>query len=273
MEFLGYTVRQESWQLFFESYQLIIAIFVFVFGVIIGSSLNALIFRLKNNKNFFSGRSMCVHCEKQLSWQELIPLFSFLIQNGTCKKCKKSIPKSYFFVEFFTGILFMHSLFVFSELHQIIFSWIVITLSVLIFVYDLKYMLIEDRVSIPFMGVILVFLAFHPEYAIQHILTGLGVALFFIIQILVTKGKGVGGGDIRLGFIMGLLLGWPMALYALMTSYMIALIWILPLLLVKKVSMKSRIPLGPFLIIGMLLFFFHGKFLVEYINNFLVITA
>ena len=261
------------WQLVTQqdSVQMILMFISIPFGLIVGSALNALMFRLKNGMNFMTGRSECVHCEKQLSWFELIPLLSFLVLRGKCRSCRGIIPRDYFLVELFASVLFFYSTVIFSTSTEILFGWIIVTFSVLIFVYDLKHMLIEDRVTVTLMIIIALYnLIVMPSAFLTHLFTGFGIALFFIAQILATRGKGVGGGDIRLGFIIGLLLGYPFGVFALLSAYIIALLWILPLLAVKKVTMKSKIPLGPFLVIGMLLFFFHQNIDMSVVFNWLM---
>ncbi len=257
---------------------ILIYVFVFVFGTIIGSFLNVVIFRLKDKKDFIHGRSKCRQCKHILKWYENIPLLSFIFLQGKCLKCKSKISWQYPLVELVTGILFLLSFlqvfnnFICVECWQAVFLlffyWLVISWLILIFVYDAKYFLIPDKISIPAMAsvfiwqIILLWVAQDVlilQKLISLILGAVVVGGFFLLQFLISKGKWVGGGDIRLGVLMGLILGWQYALIALFLSYIIGMLYALVMLTLGKKKMQSKIAFGCFLSTATLIVLLWGE--------------
>lgn len=243
---------------------ILILFFVFIFGLIIGSFLNALIWRMKAKKSILE-RSCCPKCKHILGVKDLIPLFSFFWQKGRCRYCQKKISWQYPLVEFFTGILFcfvflknfgidslsINSIILFRDLFFV-------SILMIIFVYDLKYGYILDKVTIPamFVGLILN-LILGISWQNLFLATGIGGG-FFLAQFLISKGRWIGGGDIRMGALMGLFLGWPQILVALFFSYILGAIIGVGLIFLKKKKWKSEIPFGVFLAIGSIISLFFG---------------
>lgn len=236
-----------------------------ILGLIIGSFLNAVIFRLKSGEQFITGHSKCPNCCHQLSFFDLIPLFSFIFLKAKCRYCAKSISWQYPLVELVTALVFvvgywkffmgtwenenMRILFslsnvpIFPYLAYLIFSCFLI----IIFVYDLRYSLILDKVSLTALVI-----AFVANYLLGKPLLNLVIAAliiggFFLLQFVVSKGKWLGGGDIRLGLVMGAMLGWPLAIVALGLAYIIGAAFGLILIVLKKKSLSSQLPFGTFL--------------------------
>ena len=181
----------------------------FIFGLIVGSFLNCVIYRLEIGKSALKGRSFCPHCQHQLKWQDLIPIFSFLILRGKCRYCKKPIFWQYPLVELITGILFL----LFFIFHFSFFIFIISSFLIIIFVYDLKHYIIPDKIIYPAIVIAFLYQLFnHWSLIINHlnfIYSALGASFFFLLIVLASRGKGMGIGDIKLGFLMGLILGWP----------------------------------------------------------------
>jgi prepilin signal peptidase PulO-like enzyme (type II secretory pathway) len=253
----------------------LISVLIFIIGLCIGSFLNALIYRLETSKKICFGRSICIYCKKTLSWKELFPLLSFIIQKGKCKDCKKKISWQYPLVELVTGFLFLYSFFyVFSfqllydnwllAISNLLIYWFIIAVLIVVFVYDLKHKLILDKVMIP--GIIIVFVLqlFLGVLLLNLLLAGLIGGGFFLIQFLLSKGKWIGGGDIRLGVFMGFVLSWPNILVGLFIAYFIGAFASVILILSKKKGLKSQVPFGPFLAVGTLVSMFLGSQLVEW---------
>ncbi len=254
-----------------------VAFLIFIFGLMIGSFLNVVILRLKNNEKFIRGRSHCPKCKHQLKWYENIPLLSFIFLKAKCKYCKQKISLQYPLVELATGLLFLLAfLNVSPPLFKgglgglnIFYYFIILSFLIIIFVYDLKYYLILDKISIPAIIFVLLFKILNfPEFIIYYLLSACVISGFFLLQFLISKGKWIGGGDIRLGFLMGLILGWPMGLVGLFLSYVLGLIISLPLLIFKKKKMKSEVPFGTFLVAGTIITMFYGKQILEWYLNF-----
>lgn len=265
---------------------------IFVLGLIIGSFINCLTYRLKN-KISISGRSFCPHCKKQINWYDNIPLLSYFFLKGKCRWCKQPISIQYPLVELISGIFFLivaivavQQLNTYSTLPQIFnFStagllilfrnWVFTAILTIIFIYDLKYYLILDKITIPAMLIalllnVIINLAQHNSLLSNSsfLVSALIAGGFFFLQFLISKGKWIGGGDIRLGLLMGFMLGWPNILVALIISYILGSLIGIILIIAKKADMKSKVPLGPFLTIGTFIALLWGQQIINWYLNF-----
>lgn len=272
-------------QFFNQSLDILIYICCFIIGVSFGSFLNVLIYRIHNKLDWFKQRSFCIYCNKTLFWYDLIPLLSFVNLKGKCRFCKGNIPISYFIIEFISGIIFVTSYFFLSN---DIILFLIVSFSLLfflgLFVSDLKYLEFPS-----FFLYLLIFLGIIYNFAIsfnnsffntllffsskEFWLSILIPFLFFGLQYVLTGGQGIGDGDIWLGVIMGLFVGFPLIIYSILISYFTATAIYLPLLLMKKVNRKTAVPLGVFLVPSVVCFFvskvfFNFDFYVIFINPF-----
>lgn len=249
-------------------------IIIFVFGLILGSFLNSWIWRTRENIKVVSRESfsICVSCRRKLRWYEKFPVISYFFLKGECRTCKKSIPWHYTLVEFLSGLLLVFVAYIF--LQKVSFSeWhffrdvFFLTILIVVFVYDALYKEVLLRVVWPgfFIGFLINFYFLNYSFESLAIGSALGGG-FFLLQYLVSKGRWIGGGDVRLGFMMGIWLGWPNILVALFLSYIFGAIISVGLLLFKKKEMTSEIPFGTFLAIGT---FFSLYFATDLINWYL----
>lgn len=249
---------------------------IFLFGLAVGSFLNCIIYRLEANKSFLRGRSFCPHCKHILGWQDLIPIFSFIILKGKCRYCQQKISLQYPFVEFATGILFVLIL-NYSLSNLLIASyWLLVTcFLIIIFVYDLKHYIIPDKIVYPAIGLALIFnfqfLIFNQFPIFQFsMLSAFGTAAFFLAIVLVSRGQWMGVGDIKLAFLMGLILSWPNILFALFSAFFLGAIIGIGLIISGKRTLKSEVPFGPFLVTGTFLSLFLGEKIINwYLGLFL----
>ena len=266
-------------------FSLFFSVAVFVFGLIIGSFLNCAIYRLEQGESFLKGRSFCPYCKHILSWQDLIPVFSFIFLKGKCRYCGKKISLQYPLVELTTAFLFILVLTLkyigptYGNL-PVAGYWLLITcFLIVIFVYDLKHYIIPDKVIYPAVLVSSIwylvsgiFLNVYTKYEILNtIYSAVGAAAFFLAIVLVSRGKWMGAGDIKLAFLMGLILGFPNILVALLLSFFIGAIIGIGLITTGKKKLKSKIPFGPFLVTGTIIAMFFGKELVNWYLNFFLI--
>ena len=189
-----------------------------------------------------------------MSWSENIPIISWLIQKGKSRCCNKKLPFSYPLVEFFVGILFVlnyyfgNNYFFYGEIVFLVFS----------FVFDLKYMILPD-----FSTLILILLVLIDGQI--NIFAGIGSVVFLGILYLITKGKGMGLGDVKFAVYMGILLGWPKIVLAFYLAFIVGAIIGGLMLLVKKISRKAVIPFGPFLIMGTIISWWWGERIIDYL--------
>ncbi|MEA2065410.1 MAG: prepilin peptidase [Patescibacteria group bacterium] len=253
--------------------------YVFILGAIIGSFLNVVIFRLRAKKSFLKGRSYCPKCKKKIAWYDNIPILSFLILRGKCRNCKTKISFQYPLVELSTGVLFVITFFHNYQLPitnyqlpiTVFRDWFFVSVLIIIFVYDFKYYLILDKITIP--AIIIAFaLNFSLGFSLSNILIGAIIGgNFFLIQFLISKGRWIGGGDIRLGILMGVMLGWKMVILAIMIAYIVGAIFSIILLAFKKKGLKSQIPLGTFLSIATMIVMLYGNEILEWYLKTLIV--
>src|SRR3989344_7805016 len=219
---------------------------VFVLGLCVGSFANVLIDRLPKGESVWFGRSHCDHCKKTLRWFELIPLLSYVLQGGRCRRCNKTLSLQYPIIELVTGIGFLYLPWT---------EWIIFSSLLVIFVTDLKYMIIPDSMIV--IGVIGSIGAIR-----ENMLAGLGAVLFFLVLYLITRGRGLGFGDAKLAFLLGLWLGFPRIIIALYLAFLTGAVVGVTLILGRKKKLKSKIAFGPFLVIGAIgAYFYSGQIL------------
>ncbi|HAZ16619.1 MAG: hypothetical protein A3H59_02200 [Candidatus Jacksonbacteria bacterium RIFCSPLOWO2_02_FULL_43_9] len=249
---------------------------IFLFGLAWGSALNALAYRLYHKKSWIKGRSLCPQCKKTLAVMELIPLVSFIIQQGRCRQCKKKISCQYPLGEALTAIALCGSFLWLTRdgmSYQALFLWVMFLVSwsvwFVLFVHDFLYTLVLDAVVVPAFGIIVIvqsvrIILFEPSVVWASVVFAYLFAMligggFFALQFIVSKGRWIGGGDIRLGVLMGATLGLPHVITALIIAYIGGSIISVFLLLYKKVQWKSEIPFGTFLACATLVTFLFGK--------------
>ncbi len=232
-----------------------------------GSFLNCLVYRLEVGEGFINSRSYCPHCKHKLGFWDLIPVLSFIGLKGCCRYCKNKISLQYPLVELATGTIF----FLIAVYQLSVVSYIITPFLIVIFIYDLKHYIIPDRVIFPAIGIALVydFLNFYILKKPDFLIPALGAAGFFLTIVLLSRGKWMGVGDIKLAFLMGLLLGWPSILPALFFAFLSGSVLGLGLIIAGAKTMKSQIPFGPFLVAGTILSMFFGPALYGwYLNLF-----
>lgn len=257
-------------------------ILIFILGAVIGSFLNVVILRLQNGEKISGSRSHCPQCGHQLAANDLWPILSFMLLRGKCRYCQKKISWQYLLVELATAILFFIITYsyigglgarVLFVSFPIFFHWlrniIFVCILIVIFVYDFKWSLILDRVTIPAMVFALLANWYLGMGVISLIAAGLVGLAFFAVQYFVSKGKWLGGGDLRLGLLMGLMLGWPKIILAILLSYIIGAVFSLALIALGKKSMKSAIPLGTFLSVGTIITMLWGASIISWYLNLL----
>jgi len=251
-------------------------ILVFIFGLFIGSFLNVLADRLPRGETVVKGRSHCEKCKETLQWYDLIPLASFIFLKGGCRYCHTRLSFIYPIVEITTGALFViTTIFVlnnfkfsisnFQFLISLIYYLFIVSSLIVIFFADLKYEIIPDKIILPAIVVSALYLMSNTQYAIlPYLLSALGASLFFLLLFLITKGKGMGLGDVKFAFLMGLILGFPNIVISLYVAFLTGAIIGVALILWKRRKMSgATIPFGPFLVLGTLTALFWGEIIFQ----------
>lgn len=241
---------------------LIILPSVFVIGIAIGSFLNVLIDRLPREESIM-GRSYCEYCKHKLRWFDLFPLVSYLILGGKCRYCNKKIPLDIFFIEIITGVLFTLGFIYLGETTQEKILYLVIISSlIVIFFADVNYMIIPDSIQFLFASASL-FLLLVQGLTLQLFGTRIIGSIVTMLPLLtiykLTKGRGMGFGDVKLALTIGLLFGLFGGVLALYIAFITGALVGLLLLLSKRKKLKQTIAFGPFLVIGIMVMLFWGE--------------
>lgn len=246
--------------------------FFFVLGSIMGSFYHVVATRLSLEESIIKPGSHCPRCNHFLKWYENIPIISYLILGGKCSSCGSRIPLSYLVVEIITGSLFAVCYHSFGLSLELLIGLIFISSLIIVIISDIEYMIILDEVLIVSTLLIaisyVVFLGF--EEAAYHIYSGIGAFLvMYSIKILGDKAfkkESLGGGDIKLMFLFGMVLGLPMSICTIFLATFIAF----PIALIILFSNRENvIPFGPFLSMAAILIFI-SKVDISDILNFLI---
>lgn len=253
---------------------MLILTLVVLYGLLIGSFLNAWIWRIANDKKITQGRSMCPHCHTQLKWYELLPVLSYLGLRGKCRTCHKRISVQYPLVELGTAITWAGLFWYFQpQTTQGLITlgvWLVVTtLMIAAFVYDWLHLELPDQFTIPAIVIALSWLGVRwVQYGEVSLASSqlIGAALFGGFYLLLwfgSRGKWLGDGDIRLAVLMGLLLTPSQLVVAIFATYFIGALVSVPLIVLKQKTRKDTIAFGPFLIIGLYVGLFLGEELIN----------
>jgi len=252
-------------------------IFSFFFGLIIGSFLNVVIYRYNTGRSI-NGRSGCLSCGKRLGFFELIPVMSFVLLKGKCKGCGSKVSWQYPVVELSSAILF--ALIAYKYITDpfillenigtyILFSFIIFSILIVIFVYDLKHKIIPDALVYSFAVLSLLYRIYETNFSQINSLAWFdlfsGILLFlpFFILWIVSKGTWIGLGDGKLAVGIGWFLGFIGGVSSIILAFWIGALVCAPLVLVsrlnpkfKHITRKTEVPFGPFMIVALIIIFF-----------------
>lgn len=255
--------------------EFLILLFVFLLGTIIGSFLNVVAYRYHSGSSPLKGRSHCFACGKTLSWYELVPVVSFLFQRGRCRSCFVKLSWQYPMVELSTGIIFVLVARMGMPLLPSVLTLLVFSTLIVIFVYDFHHKIIPDALVVFFAGLALVNFfyevgfgrAFDMPYA-WTLIAGPMLFLPFWALWAVSGGRWIGLGDGKLSLGIGWFLGATAGGSAVILGFWIGAAFALLLMIIQpfkvlprsrgaeRISMKSEIPFGPFLILGVFIVYF-----------------
>ena len=200
---------------------ILLYIVIFLYGIVIGSFLNVLIYRIPNKENIVTTRSHCMNCGYQLRWYDLVPLFSYLALGGRCRKCKAHISVQYPVIEALNGVLYLlvfwkYGMSVDSLVYCLLFSTL-LALSVI----DFRTYEIPVGFNLFILALGLIHGAFHYTQWLEFGIGFLCVSVFLLLLYYVTGGRAIGGGDVKLMAVCGLLLGWKLIIFAFLLGCII----------------------------------------------------
>ncbi len=245
---------------------LFILLIIALFGVLVGSFLNVVILRFDTEEKFWQGRSHCMKCNHVLEWYDLFPLFSFLFLRGKCRYCGTPLSWQYPLVEFFTSLMAVVTFLSIVPSQRallsiswndgvtLVFAWLLLSQLIVIFVYDLKYMLIPE-ITLRVVQVLGFLWVIYQTVTQGTLYTGIWSAIilsFAIFALYVgTKKQGMGFGDVELIFGLGLFIGLVDVFLLFFLSFFIGSIWGIGLImLTRRNSLKVKMPFGPSIILA-----------------------
>ncbi|MCL5410329.1 MAG: prepilin peptidase [Patescibacteria group bacterium] len=246
-------------------------ILFFLFGLIAGSFLNVVIFRMDDLKSILSSRSHCPSCKKILKWYDLIPFISFVLLRAKCRYCGKNISWQYPLVELGTAVVYAVLFFAFGLSLATFFYSVIFSLLIVVFVYDLKTQMTPE----PFVWAALILSTLGGWYfgnfgflnMIYGGLIGGGILAFLV---LISKEKWMGSGDIKIGLILGFLTGYPVAVLAVFLSFLMGSIAGLIYMKAAHKTIKDALPFAPFLISATFISILFGNLVINWYLGTLV---
>jgi len=242
-------------------------IIIFTFGTIIGSFLNVCIYRMPEKKDIVSERSHCLGCGNVLEWHELLPLFSFLIQKGHCRHCRIRLSLQYPLVEMLNGLVYVLVFFRYGLTITTLLYCFCVSALIILTVIDWRTFEIPIGINlfIGLLGIVNLISDFGNWF--DYIVGFLAVSGIFFIIYLVSKGRGIGGGDIKLMAVAGLLIGWQNILLAMAIGAITGSV--IHLLLMKMKGKGHVLAFGPYLSFGIFVaMIFGGEIINWYLNLF-----
>ncbi|MGE7836812.1 prepilin peptidase [Viridibacillus arvi] len=249
---------------------IVYALFFFIFGLVFGSFFNVVGLRVPKGESIVRPPSHCTNCQRQLTVRDLVPVLSFLFLKGKCRNCDAKIHWVYPLMEFLTALLFALAYLELGLKPELIIALLFISLLIIITVSDIAYMLIPNKILL-FFGALLVvgriFIQSDPWW--DSIVGAFGGFLILLLVAILSKG-GIGGGDIKLFFIIGLVLGIFSTLLALFLAAVIGLVTGVVLLIYRKQGRKTPIPFGPSIAVASIIAYFYGEQILEWYMNLLV---
>lgn len=243
-------------------------IFIFLLGTVFGSFLNVCILRIPAGESIVTGPSHCTRCGKRLNWYELIPLFSFLALRGRCSGCKAKISVQYPLIEALNGLLWLLVFHVLGFTPLAALSCLLVSALLVLSVIDARTGEIPLGINIFILALGVAATVLGLPALLSHIIGLFAISLPLYLIWIITRGRGIGGGDIKLMAVCGLFLGWKLIVLGFFLGCLAATLIHLALMLCKKAG--RALPFGPYLSIGIFLALLWGDALINlYLGLFL----
>lgn len=242
-------------------------IIVFLYGITIGSFLNVLIYRLPKKENIVTTRSHCMSCGNQLKWYDLVPLFSYLVLRGKCRKCKARISVQYPLIEGLNGMLYILVFAVYGISVETLLYCLLSSALLALSVIDLRTY--EIPVGFQYFILVLGIVRVATDYKnwLFYVIGFFAVSVFLYLIVLISKGAAMGGGDVKLMAVCGLLIGWKLILLSLAVGCILGSV--IHLLRMKFSGQDHVLAMGPYLSLGVMISILWGnRFLTWYLSGF-----
>lgn len=241
---------------------------IFILGIVIGSFLNVCICRIPRDESIAFPASHCTYCSTSLSWQDLIPIFSFLSLKGKCRYCGERISPQYPIVELLNGLFYLFTYYAFGLSFDFLFYSLIISILIIISFIDYYHQIIPDRLILTILVLAIIYKSY--TFAIYRtsiivydsILGFLIGGLLFLLIAIISKGA-MGGGDIKLIASLGFILGWKKTILNILLAFIIGALISIILLITKKKGRKDAIPFGPFINLAFLITLLYGSSIIN----------
>ncbi|WP_035098706.1 prepilin peptidase [Anoxybacteroides tepidamans] len=239
-------------------------VIIAVYSLLLGSFFNVVGLRVPKGESIIKPRSHCPRCQRTLTAWELIPVVSYIVQGGACRGCGVRISPLYPFIELLTAILFTISPLWVGWSKELIVSWTLVSLLMIIFVSDVRYMIIPDPVLLFFAVLFIIERLFVPLSPWWDSLVGAAVGFSVLLLIAVASKGGMGGGDVKLFGVLGLVLGWKYTLLALFVSTFYGTVFGVIGMALGKIRRGEPMPFGPHIVFGTLTVYYFGHAIIEW---------
>ena len=239
---------------------------IFIYGIVIGSFLNVCIFRIPQHESIARERSHCMICGYQLKWYDLVPLFSYIFLRGKCRKCKAKISMQYPIIEAANGILYLIVIYICGISWNSVLYCLLASALLALSVIDFRTYEIPIGFNVFILTLGLIHLALDYPNWLQYVIGLVAVSGFLLLIYVVTKGRGIGGGDIKLMAVCGLLLGWKLCIVAFVLGCIIGAV---VHLIRMRISKESHVlAMGPYLSLGVFIAAIWGNRLLEWYMSY-----
>jgi leader peptidase (prepilin peptidase)/N-methyltransferase len=234
-----------------------------LFGLVIGSFLNVVIYRLPRHESLVRPGSHCPGCGNAIRWYDNVPVASWLILHGKCRDCDQRISPRYIAVEAMTGAAFALAMWRFGFHWEVLLAWFFLAILIAVAFIDYDHMIIPDRLVLPGALVgLAASIAIQPGRWWVFLAASAGSAFFFFLLAMLWPGGGMGMGDVKMALFMGAILGVSV-LVALFAAFLLGSVFGIYVIARKGGSRKTKVPFGPFLALGGVLGLFLGQLIIE----------
>ncbi|NME06171.1 A24 family peptidase [Psychrobacillus sp. BL-248-WT-3] len=249
--------------------EIVIAVFIFIYGLVLGSFYNVVGLRVPKGESIVRPPSHCTICNRNLTAKDLVPVFSYVFLKGKCRGCGTKIHWIYPVIELSTGVLFTFAYLQLGLTWEFIVLLLFISLLVIITVSDIAYMLIPDKILLFFLIPLVIGRIISPLDPWWDSMVGAIVGFGILLLVAMVSKGGMGGGDIKLFFVIGVVLGTVSTLVTLFLASVIGTVVGIITLKISRQGRKTPIPFGPSIAIAAVISYFYGQAIVDlYINLF-----
>lgn len=244
--------------------QALLYVFSFVFGLVLGSFLNVVIYRLPRHESLVRPGSRCPSCGTAIHWYDNVPILSWLLLGGRCRTCGTAISPRYLVVEAMTGVLFGLAAWRFGIEWPLLVAWAFIAAMIAVALIDYDHMIIPNKIVLP--GALIglgASVALDPPKWWIYLVSSIGAAAFLFALVMLWPGGGMGWGDVKMALFMGAVLGTSI-IVGLFLAFLSGSIVGVYLMVAKKATRKTKLPFGPFLALGAIVAMFCGQAIIDY---------